>query len=498
MANAEGLDMSYKVALNENHGVTLSDGDSIRNVDELSWPFLRSVETLVGITPITRDLSTQYLPTGVTWNVTDAVGASLVSEYIGPRSGTFTQRTKTDGAHVATFQIGPPVYYFANLFKYWRGSICIKIKFVKTTFHTGRLLLVFTPGAGTLTSPTVPQSVYSIRQVLDVRDGNEACIQLPWLLPYNYLPSTSTFGKLDVIVLNQLRAPETCAQSVQMLFYASGGDDFEFALTDMYAGEGNVTPTVFTTEMRLPGDDDLIVEEKIGHSNESRLSTKEMEQSVGEAFVSLKQLLNRSTQLFQAVKDATPGGLQIYPWYSSAVSQTAAGLVEPYCGGDAYNWIAPLYLFYRGNARVAVTSFQTTGVATDVDYLPSNSLITGGWYCGDYSSYPVGPNAVFQINRNTAQSYVTTIPTGASGFVVASAGTGVTSWQVPYSSRYKNSLLCTVKSLNVVAVENSRAQGCLVLDSKGGFTNYVIHRSFDDNFHLSFFLSCPPVLVNAT
>lgn len=494
MASADGLDMCYKLGLNEDHGVTLSNGDTIRDSDETSWAFLRTVETIVGVT--TSSLAANYLPVGVTWAATDAAGTTLLSEYIGPQSGTYTQRLKTDGLKVATYQIGPPIYYFSHMFNFWRGSICVKLKFVKTQFHTGRLMIIWTPGRGVLTTPSIADSTYSIRQILDVRDGNETCIQLPWLLPYNYVEVGQTYGKLDVIVLNPLRAPETVSQSVQILKYVSGGDDFEFAVPGYNGADpGNIAPGVFTPEMNTGGSDEVIKEEVIGGAKEASYSSKEMEESIGEAFLSVKQLLNRYTPWYALAKTQATV-MQFYPWYSSAVSQTIAGLTVPETGGDAFNWISPMYLFYRGNARVSVTTHQPTALTNGTEWSPSNIIVTGTWYTGPVTGDPQGPSTILGVSESGSYNYILDSPLSGNGIVVASAGTGVTSWQVPYSTRYKTSLNTTMRT-SVITSDVTRARGALVLSSHALSTDYVAYRSFDDNFHLSFFLGCPPVVVNA-
>ena len=39
-----------------------------------------------------------------------------------------------------------PAAYCASMFAYWRGSVDFVFKFVKTDFHSGRLMFVFNPG----------------------------------------------------------------------------------------------------------------------------------------------------------------------------------------------------------------------------------------------------------------------------------------------------------------------------------------------------------------
>jgi len=317
-------------------------------------------------------------------------------------------------------------------------------------------------------------------------------------LPFNYLPTTSTYGKLDIFVLNELRSPETCANSVQILMYCHGGTDFELALPS-----SNQSQAVFAPQMNV-SNDDIIKEEIIGGADEAPFAMKEMEQSIGEAFMSVKQLLNRYNQWYRNDTGTAAGSsLLFYPWYSAVSVQNSTGHKDPPVGGDIFTYLAPCYLFYRGNARIAVTTFQSPD-GTVNGALPANSLVTGTYWNEPWmvngATAITAPWETDAININALYDFVANPSYAGRGYTVATSGTGCTAWEVPYSSTHKTSVVLSMHpgvTRYVDTTDPSQAIGGLELSSTCGFNhgsqNYVAYRAFDDNFHLSYFLGCPPI-----
>jgi hypothetical protein len=50
---------------------------------------------------------------------------------------------------------------------------------------------------------------------------------LPYIRGEQYSQTIESYGNLQVILLNELRHPETAASSIQVLVYAHAGDDYE-------------------------------------------------------------------------------------------------------------------------------------------------------------------------------------------------------------------------------------------------------------------------------
>ena len=82
------------------------------------------------------------------WNDTDLVGNNIYSVMLNP--SIFTTDDPVGGGKFTT-----PLSYFSTMFKQWRGGFKFKFKFVKTEFHSGRIMVTFVPGATSPTNPTV-------------------------------------------------------------------------------------------------------------------------------------------------------------------------------------------------------------------------------------------------------------------------------------------------------------------------------------------------------
>lgn len=495
LATSDGVDTSYKLSLNVDHGVAISDGNSIRSEDEMSWAFLRGVETLIGGT----DLSTA----GISWSTTQAVGSNLFTRYVGP-SEMFSINTKTYGPRLATFYVGPPIFYFSNYFTAWRGSICLRFKIVKTMFHTGRLLITFTPGTGALTPPNLSTSSYSMRTIIDLKDSNEACILIPWMLASNYQPTDETSGRLDIFVLNELRCPETVANTVQILVYASGGEDFELAIpgTQSAKTHGPCSP-----EMDRGTNDSLVEQGTIGNADESSFSSREMDISIGEAFLSLKQLLNRNNQVLMVTDPPITSfnlGFKIRPFYCSVLSCNATQVVQPRFFGDAFSYISPCFASYKGNARIGIMARQDY---TNSDkYTASSSRFIAAWDPAANTAQPFlrfyDSGDVPYPGQPPGQDYLMRTLAGI-GISCTNTHQGFCSWVVPYSSFYKYTLNTPTILNNQTGNEPSMPIGALAVTgdypmfttNAGTAANFSVYRSFEDGFHMSYFLGCPPLLA---
>jgi len=120
--------------------------------------------------------------------------------------------------------------FFSRQFRYWRGSIVLKFKVVKTEFHSGRLLATFIPTDNRFTSAPVPfaNQMYLLKQVIDIRDTNEFTITLPFIQNLNYLDNLSPSGTFTLSILDVLQAPDTVNSAISVILEIAGGEDLEF------------------------------------------------------------------------------------------------------------------------------------------------------------------------------------------------------------------------------------------------------------------------------
>jgi hypothetical protein len=488
MGVSDGIDTAYSAALIRNHLVTPTDGDTIYDGDEMSFEFLKKRETYIGF---------------FTWTDLANSGTDLLSKSVKPTEFVETG-TVVHGTHTATFAVGPPFTYLARFFQCWRGSICLKFKIAKTTYHTGRLQITFTPGFAQ-TSPNTFNSMYSLREIIDLKEGNEICLKMPYLLPLNYLNYDQQSGWLNVKVLTELRHPETAASSVDILMYCHAGDDFELAIPyETTAAQVPFSPQMdlsgLKPQMNQVGGEEKVVEEVIGHEDEKSMTTLPAEQSIGEAFTSIKQLLNRAVPWFPTTAfTASTGSINIYPWYNSVMYSDNAGLVLPGTSWDPYALFAPMYMFYRGNARVHMSTTQTD--TTTALTLASNQL-TYGSLNPIMQQTTVAPFANATSLSHSPQGSLLG-PVQRTNMVtstqIASAGPGMSSWIAPYYSKYKTSVVGLSQGAAVLKLDRSAPQVALNIAAPAPALvtgNYF--RSFCDDFKFSYFVGAPPVFISIT
>jgi hypothetical protein len=326
----------------------------------------------------------------VAWADTLPRDTSLITFDVTP----YTFRT-------ATLPLGfavTPLNWVSGFFNNWRGSIKIRLKFAKTQFHSGRLLVLYEPyrryqanGDDNATPVVVTnqQSDYVHRQIIDLRESSEAEIIIPYVNMYPYLPWQSSCGTVDIRVLNILRHPETCASTVRFTVEVAGGPDIEFAWpsTSCYFSYKEVVPVgALAAGKDFDTDEDFVGPEKydappleyaeaqmdfdkkescefaarmIGDSGAPSASTDFAQACVGEKVMSLKQLCNRACWTSGAnVINATSGSMR--PFRLKPVQNLGAG-------NDYIDAVCPAFAFSRGGVVVRAMDYATaTGYSSQV------------------------------------------------------------------------------------------------------------------------------------
>ncbi|APG76721.1 hypothetical protein 2 [Beihai picorna-like virus 93] len=125
----------------------------------------------------------------------------------------------------------PPVSYAAALFAWWRGEMNLNLRFAKTQFHQGRLLVQYFPYGNAVNGVAPVEEVLS--QIIDISTVGEegidvsfpSVIRNKWLQTFD--PALSGYtqgcaaGKIVISVLSQFIAAQTVNQSVQMYPWVS-------------------------------------------------------------------------------------------------------------------------------------------------------------------------------------------------------------------------------------------------------------------------------------
>jgi hypothetical protein len=255
--------------------------------------------------------------------------------------------------------------YLTQLFEWWRGGICYSFKVVKTPFHSGRLRVVFVPGADLDTDLSTIDQDKCYTKVVDLRDANSFEFEIPFvsnaiwmpirhdvnaLNPSAVLADTPT-GLFFIEVLNSLRAGGQAANDIEILMETFAADDFQFAFLTRKVDLDVVIPST-------PAIKKFTMQIGVGQTKtkpEPLFPSKKLEEynpnivSMGEAINSLRQVLKRYTRA-----EATPMPLcaagdvnRVFPY---SIQQTNSELT------DLFSYIAQLYRIQSGGMKLMFTA----------------------------------------------------------------------------------------------------------------------------------------------
>lgn len=137
------------------------------------------------------------------------------------------------------------MYWLSELFKKWRGSINFNFRAVKTTFHSVRIRVWFSPGSTTLANID-RNSVIS--KIIDLKDRNNFSFEVPYIHPYpqlNTKTGTTSIGIIGVDIINRMVFPATVADNIEVIVERAAGPDFTFNLPSAWS-KFPFNPTVST------------------------------------------------------------------------------------------------------------------------------------------------------------------------------------------------------------------------------------------------------------
>lgn len=137
-----------------------------------------------------------------------------------------------------------PMGYVADMFKYWRGDIIFRFKFICSRFHKGRVRITWDPKNNITT--TVPDYTTVFNEVVDIGAEQDIEIRVPYsqattFLPIytnngNYTMSGATItpdgysnGIITMRVVNPLSGPQATS-SIPVLVFARAADNIEFCV----------------------------------------------------------------------------------------------------------------------------------------------------------------------------------------------------------------------------------------------------------------------------
>nr|ULF99985.1 MAG: hypothetical protein [Marnaviridae sp.] len=300
LANYDVIDNSTKLALDSKNEVTVDTRVmGLAGAEETSFTFLASISN--------------YLRS-VQWTSTQLTGTKLGSVRAWPLHRI---------AHGTLVASAYPSYALPTFdFAYWTGTFVMKIEIVCSSFHKGRLQIVYDPNNTDVAPETNIQHTY----IMDISDTKELVIEIPWSQSRTFLNTPPTWpsqaitdtgldatgssvfanGQISIYVLNELTVPSASTLPIEINLYGSFKDDFK-----VMCPERAYTNAVFrnlTTQAGMQDcaedcqmPDDTAVEYSAGGDQRS---DKQLAVYAGESITSFRALWKRPSLLYIFPKNA--------------------------------------------------------------------------------------------------------------------------------------------------------------------------------------------------
>lgn len=353
--NCDGHDTAYSLGLFADNKVSALPGFAGSDVDEMAIAFI---------------LSQWALCANFSMATTASFGSVIYGCNISPSAlwyqGAYNYAKlpgQTTDASPKAF-LTTPAFYMGQCFTLWRGSFTFRFRVAKTKFHTGRILIGFTPvfranstvsGTQFLT-PKITSSPLSYTSAQwDLRVGNTFDFTVPFLTPMAYVGFLDSIGDLTIQVIEPLGAPANVGQSIPFCVEVCCGPAFEFACPR--------TPTFPAAPINVSAAQVYVAQMGAGYKANTESG---MEHCIGERVLSIKQLISRGTLWNAQTDSSNVGGLwgadapanftlpTTRPSYNVVPAPTATGSNADMFSFASY--FSVMYLFWRGGQRISVVT----------------------------------------------------------------------------------------------------------------------------------------------
>lgn len=476
MQNIDGKSLSDSMSLGVTPIIEPNTGVVGSSVDEMSYSFLKSVPMLWKTFTIasTDNLGHKYIETAM------------------PLHEMIVNKTWVVGGNTYIGAIRPPFVHLAYLHTGFRGSVKLTLKFVKTNFHSGRILVTWSPNASASTGVSlVNNSAYVLREIIDLKTTTEVTLTLPYLkstayinsyIPYSGAPpELFSLGNLTIALANPIAWPETVASSMDCLAYLSGGDDMEFV---NYCG---------TEALPFVPEGGGEESKMIGSAKEPNLTLGYNISSSGDVLLSIKSLMLSAKQIYTNVDTKAAENVSIYPFTYGMYRPNTKSLAMPPVGGDTVSYFALGYAMSRGGMRFLGRQETNTHNATQTlqqDKNPAAVLEVGS---GDvwYSSFKDYANASI-LRPNFQQLDV--LRNGITGqYDGTCPHYGLTPMRLNHINT--SDRVGVSGQIDVYRYKYTRH---LQTGTGSDYENPAIFRAAADDFSLHYFIGFPPVVYSWT
>lgn len=505
--HADGTTFARNMGIILENRIEPYPGFAGQDVDEMSYNYICSIPAYHSAT---------------TWATGPGSGTLLLTIPLTPSTFEYA---------VSLWQYRLPVNYVAQFHRLWRGSFMFHFKIVKTSFHSGRLMLVWRPGSYT-SGGTLSDSQYCYREVLDLRESNEFSVTIPYVstTPYKAKDNNGVFpsvGVIQLFVLAPLVAPTTVTQSVSILTEVCACDDLEFAepvrplcypvapgSTQVLGRspeeeifdaevveetqEGVDTPKVSRSTKKKSADPkverpafkaQVLGEEECESDRSATIALTDdpicsttmydavsnATHCIGEKITSIKQLLLRAAPWMSFDSPAGGSTVRFRDKFFSGVEATGYAVSRMPTNMDYLNLFAPMYALCRGSFRYLM-------------YTTTNTNVNGTWRVSlssvdtQFGANLVQTVAVADVNKLWNLSYNTVL------------AHNITAGGVEIQTPFYSSLPSKYTEINTALTAGFTSDDNMVSLRHTASSVVVVMRAAGDDFSFGFFIGVPPTI----
>lgn len=421
-----------------------------------------------------------------------------------------------------------PVSYASLPFENWRGSLKFRFQIVASSFHKGRLKIVYDPYYNATSEYNVQYT-----HVIDLAKERDFTVTVEWGQELSFLDhtdfltvpfSTSVLGGaaheeangiLGVYVVNDLTTPSATLSDVSVLVSVAAGDDFEvvnpnnqnfsslsffqpqFGVFEPQAGELDNADNDLTQAETAP------VAETSEHVF-AQTNAQDMAYKIyfADPVTSIRQILKRYCRTKSFAPFGSKGTTEqyaimqtsnfpLYFGYDPNGEDNAAVPVDPtpftYGLTSPLNWYTPLFLARRGGLRMKYVydSDEMQGVLSIMRMTENGASRINPTFDDTYSA----------VSRSSAARAVNSIDAVnfSGSHATAISQQPVLEVEFPFMSRYRFAP-ARKKNLREVGSEFTQQHYIKVpLSSTVGRARLLQFASVGEDFSLSFFQACPVV-----
>jgi len=216
------------------------------------------------------------------------------------------------------------------------------------------LAVYFNPNPnGTQITPTLEESNYLLRTVVDLTNTTEFSLVVPYSNNSPWMQEGETMGRMAVRVLNPLQAPPTVMNTIEFLVEVSGGDDFEVNAPGPLSTTFKLQPIValngaFVTQSAPIGKSDTLGSAVITGSQQPT----QAKFCHGERVASIYNVLKRF-EAFTVFGDLTTNMTWIRPFEINAMGRgwQQSDFSVSSAINDSFSLFSSAYAYSRGSAN---------------------------------------------------------------------------------------------------------------------------------------------------